>query len=177
VTRSNRLGIATCLVWTTGCLRADFDVDRDIAEQRVPGSLVSGLLDDLLAAPIAMNVDVASETEARGTGPATAARLSLLELSITDTAETGSDDDDFAFLDEVSVFVESTREGSSLPRLLVAEARGESGLRTLRFTTIDGVDLLAHVEEGARFASEAVGRVPPDDVTFDGAYRVRIEIR
>lgn len=154
----------------------DFDVERSIDEQRVTGSPLAGLLDELFAVPIPMDVDIASETAARDAGPAEAARLTELVLQITGTAQSSGDTDDFGFLDSVSVFIESTREGSHLPRTLIAEAADIAPSARLEFQVMRSVDVLPYAEEGSRFSSEVDGSVPPDDVSFAGRFTLRVEL-
>ncbi len=45
-----------------GCSIGDFDVDRRIDEQRVPGNALSGLLDSFFNVPVPMNLDLNEET-------------------------------------------------------------------------------------------------------------------
>jgi hypothetical protein len=154
----------------------DFDVERTIAEQRVAGNPLAGLLDTLFAVPIAMDVDIASETAARDAGPAQAAHLKELALDVTATAEGPSDEDDFGFLDSVEVFIESTRPDTTLPRTRIAQALDIAPSRRLTFDVVSSVDVLPYSEEGSRFVSEVEGTVPPDDVTFAGRFTLRVEL-
>jgi hypothetical protein len=154
----------------------DFDVERTIAEQRVQGSPIAGLLGDLFDAPIPMDVNIASETAARDAGPAEAARLRALVLEITDTEEGSGDTDDFGFLDSVDVFIESTREGTRLPRALIAQAADIAASPRLEFQVVGSVNVLPYSEEGSRFSSEVAGRVPGDDVSFAGRFTLRVEL-
>lgn len=159
-----------------GCGIDDFDVDRDMGEQRVPGNALSGLLDTLFNAPVPMNINVQQETSARDSGPAQSAHLTRLELRITNTAMVAPDTDDFSFLQSATVYVESTKAGSSLPRQKIAEARDIKATSKLGFHTFDRVDVLPYSEEGARFVSEVNGHVPADDVTFGGGFTVTVEL-
>jgi hypothetical protein len=161
----------------SGCVNVgDFDVERTIAEQRVAGNPLAGLLDTLFAVPIAMDVDIASETAARDAGPAQAAHLKGLALDVTATAEGPSDEDDFGFLDSVEVFIESTRPDTTLPRTRIAQALDIAPSRRLTFDVVSSVDVLPYSEEGSRFVSEVEGTVPPDDVTFAGRFTLRVEL-
>jgi hypothetical protein len=161
----------------SGCINVgDFDVDRTIAEQRVRGNALAGLLDTLFAVPIPMDVDIASETAARDAGPAQSARLTELVLDITAAAEGPSDQDDFGFLDSVQVFVESTKADTTLPRTRIAQALEIAPSRRLSFEVVSSVDVLPYAEEGSRFVSEVEGTVPPDDVAFAGSFRLRVEL-
>lgn len=154
----------------------DFDVERSIAEQRVEGNPLAGLLDTLFAVPVPMDVDVASETAARDTGPAQAAHLRELVFDVTAAGEGGSDEDDFGFLDSVVVFIESTKADSTLPRTRIAQALDIAPSRRLTFDVTRSVDVLPYSEEGSRFVSEVNGTVPPDDVTFSGHFTLRVEL-
>lgn len=145
-----------------GILR--FRVHESIDEQLVEGSPLA----TFVPVDIPIDVDLAAETQARNTGPASHVFLRSLTLDITDTAEPAGDSDDFDFLTRVEIFAESTRAGSTLPRVRVAYLESvPRGVDHLSFDR-DDVDLLPYVEEGARLTSEANGTVPPDDTTFDG---------
>jgi hypothetical protein len=168
----------SCLGALLGCSIGDFDVDRHIDEQRVPGNALSGLLDTFLNAPVPMNVNVREETSAHDSGPASSAHLTRLEFRITKTAMAAPDTDDFSFLQSATVYVESTKAGSSLARQKIAEALDldlEPSSK-LRFRTFDAVDVLPYSEEGARFVSEASGHAPSDDVSFDGGFTITVEL-
>ncbi|MEO8178781.1 MAG: hypothetical protein ABI895_08110 [Deltaproteobacteria bacterium] len=158
------------------CGIGDFDVDRSIDEQSVRGNALSSLLDTFFNSPIPMNVNIREETSARDSGPAKSAHLTRLEFQITKTAMAAPDSDDFSFLDSVTVYVESTKAGSSLPREKIAEALDIKAESKLAFHTFDSVDVLPYSEEGARFVSEASGHAPPDDVTFNGGLTVTVEL-
>lgn len=169
--------LVSSLVSLAGCVSVgDFDVDRSIAEQRVEGNPLAGLLDTLFAVPVPMNVDVASETAARDAGPAQAAHLRELVFDVTAAGEGGSDEDDFGFLDSVVVFIESTKADSTLPRTRIAQALDIAPSRRLSFGVTRSVDVLPYSEEGSRFVSEVDGTVPPDDVTFSGHFTLRVEL-
>jgi hypothetical protein len=171
------VGLGAALGPLSGCAGiGDFDVERTIGEQRVDGNALAGLLNNLFAVPIPMDVDIQSETAARDTGPAHAAHLRKIELQITDTSTTAGDTDDFGFLDSVEIFLESTRQGTTLPRVLIARASQIEPTETLDFDVVRSVDVLPYADEGSRFTSDVQGRVPPDDVSFDGRFTLRVEL-
>ena len=161
-----------------GCASLDdFDVERGIGEQRVQGNVLAGVLENFFAVPIPMDVDVASEAAARDSGTAESAHLRALALFITDASRSsGSDQDDFDFLDSVNVFIESTGTGTDLPRVRIATASDISATQRLVFDVNGSVDLLPYSDEGSRFTSEVEGRVPPDDVSFAGTFTVRVDV-
>jgi hypothetical protein len=76
----------------------------------------------------------------------------------------------------VTVYIESTKAGSSLPRAKIAQALDVKAESKLSFDTVETVDVLPYSEEGARFVSEASGHAPPDDVTFNGRLTVTVEL-
>ena len=49
------------------------------------------------------------------------------------------------------------------------------GVQTLNLQCYPNVDLVPYINEGARISSTAAGKVPPQDVTFDG--QITIEVR
>jgi hypothetical protein len=97
-------------------------------------------------------------------------------LQITDSDKGSGDSDDFGFLDSVDVFIESTRQGTSLPRVLIAQATDIAATPRLEFQVVRSVNVLPYAEEGSRFTSEVEGRVPPDDVSFAGRFTLRVEL-
>jgi hypothetical protein len=173
----NRHVLAAALFILTGCASiGDFDVDRAIAEQRVPGNPLAGVLNNLFAIPIPMDVNIRSEAAARNSGPAKAAHLKELVLRITATSKTAGDEDDFGFLDSVDVFIESTKEGTSLPRTPIARAPNIQPTEQIVFDVVGSIDVLPYADEGSRFTADAHGNVPPDDVSFDGSFSLRVEL-
>lgn len=170
------LGIAMSFVLAS-CAPVGFDIDVPLDEQVVPGSPLGGLLGGFFEVPIALTVDIAAETAARDTGPAKAVRLAGLYLEITTTEEPSGDTDNFDFLDQTELFVESAQSGSSLPRVRIAEvANVPKGVRRIDFVTHSDVDLLPYINEGARLSGSATGTPPPDDVSFDGVATLTIEV-
>lgn len=163
----------------SGCVGVgSFELVVPIAEQRIDGNPLGGLLGGaLFELPIPLDVDLAAETAARDTGPAQHVRLASLSLSITASSEPAGDSDDFEFVDSAEIFVESRDPATSLPRARIARVDTvEPGTRTLVFLVDDDVDLLPYVQEGARLSSRASGRVPPDDVSFDGRVVLAVEV-
>ncbi|MEQ8458912.1 MAG: hypothetical protein RLO52_09225 [Sandaracinaceae bacterium] len=173
-----RLLLGSFLLLAFGCSNLlAFDLTLNLAEQRVNGSPVGGLLGGFFELPIPLEVDLASETAARDTGPAQAVRLTALTLDITPTAEEAGDTDDFGFVDSIEIFVESRESGSDLPRVRVANVSAvPDGARQIAFETDTSVDLRPYINEGARLTSSAEGTVPPDDVTFDGQILLTVEV-
>lgn len=153
-----------------------FPIVYTLDEQTVQGNLLGGLLGGLLGLELGLELDLEEETRARNTGPAQHVYLDELELTITPTAESGFDRDDFDFLESIEIHVESRRPGSSLPRRRIAyRDPTPDGARTLSLT-IENVDLIDYVNEGAVLTATASGRQPLDDVTFDGHLTLIVEV-
>jgi hypothetical protein len=181
--RHLHLPVALTTLFLSGCFLfqedgslVSFQVDYALDEQTVEGNLLGGLLGSLLGLPINLEVNLDEETRARDTGPAQHVYLSELELSITPTAESGGDSDDFGFLDSIEIYVESRQAGSSLPRRRIAHRNPvPSGARTLSMQ-LEDVDLIDYVNEGARLTASVDGHAPLDDVTFDGFLTLTVEV-
>ncbi len=154
------------LVVITGCGITDFDISQPVPEQFVQGSSLPGPIAALF--PIPLSLDLSAEIQKQTTGPIDSITLSSLELVITDTDQPASDSDDWSFVDEIHVFVRSSADGSSLPRVEIASAIAPGAVTTLKFTVDSEVDLKPYVDEGSVVDSEASGTVPPDDVSYEG---------
>lgn len=155
---------------------ASFSLGYAIEEQQVAGSPLGGVLGSALDVPIPLEIDLATETASRDTGPAQHVYLSELRLDVTATAEPAPDTDDFDFIDSIDIFVESSQSGSTLPRQRVAFLEAvPRGARSISLS-LEDVDLIEYVREGARLTSTATGTVPPDDVTFDGDLSLAVEV-
>ena len=149
-----------------GCGITDFDISQPVPEQFVQGSSLPAPIAALF--PIPLSLDLSAEIQKQTTGPIDSITLSSLELAITATDQPASDSDDWSFVDEIHVFVRSSVDGSSLPRVEIASAIAPGAVTTLTFTVDSGVDLKPYVDEGSVVDSEASGTVPPDDVSYDG---------
>ena len=147
-----------------------FRVSEPIAEQRISASQLGPILE-----PMTLALDLDAETAARDTGPARHVYLETLTLTVTPTAEPAGDVDDLAFLQGAEIFIESALPQSNLPRQRVATlAPVAPGDRTATFLA-DDVDIIEYAREGARLSANAVGTLPPDDVTFDGQYTLVLD--
>jgi hypothetical protein len=149
-----------------GCGITDFDIDQPIREQRVQGSGIPAPIAGIF--PIPLSLDIGAKIKERDTGPIDSVTLSSLTLSITPTDQPSGDTDDWSFLESVDVYVSSTREGSALPRRLIAHTGAPGTVTVVRFEVDGNVDIKPYVDEGARVESEASGTQPLDDVSFDG---------
>lgn len=151
---------------STGCGIADFDLEQPVPEQQVQGSGIPAPLAALF--PIPLQLDLAARIKEQTTGPIDSVTLSSLTLSITATNRPDGDTDDWGFVDEIRVFVKSSKSGSSLPRVEIAHVVAPGAVQELEFEVEGGVDLDPYVNEGSVVESEGRGTIPSDDVSYDG---------
>lgn len=175
--RKNMWLVSLLAIGLGGCGLIEFDLNEKVPEQRIQGSLLSGVLPSFLPSPVPLTLDVQAASKAMGTGPVTAASLKSLTFSITATAMPSGDSDDFDFVRSIDVFVESRKQGSMLPRVKIADLPSHgSGDKQLSLRTYPEVNLLPYINEGCEISASASGTAPPDDVTFDGQVVVRAKL-
>lgn len=173
-------GVSVLGVWglglAAGCGALRFDIGQAVPEQRITGSVLGALLASFIPTPFSLNINLAQETQARGTGPAQSAGLKALSFRLTNIPNPPRSSDNFDFVDRIEIFVESTKSGTSLTKQKVADLLTvPRGVQTLNLQCYPNVDLVPYINEGARISSTAAGKVPPQDVTFDG--QITIEVR
>jgi len=154
------------LLALAGCGVTDFDIDQPIIEQRVQGSPLPGPLAVLF--PLPLDINISQKIKEMETGPIDSVTLSKLTLDITATAMGNGDTDTWDFVDDIRVFVKSSKSGTALPRVEIANAHAPGAVTTLSFNVMKNVDLQPYVEEGSVVEGESSGRLPEDDVTYDG---------
>ncbi len=135
----------------------------------LPGSGID-ILDGLR---IPMEVDLEQqlkEQEASG-----ARSVTLTELYFETTEETTQDN--FDFLDEITIEISSRQSGSDLPRETLAwqldVPRGES---KFHLEVDDDLDLKPYAEEGLRLSTSASGSAPDEDVVFKVYAKFRVNV-
>ena len=160
---------AAVLTGASGCGLLSFDVSQDIPAQTVPGSPLGALLPVSLFA-IPMNVDIQSETAARGTGPASSATLKSVSLTIT--SPSGAT---FDFVDSIAIRVSSTGN-TSLPEVEIARLEPVPGTATIVIPPTGSVDLLPYIEAGATITATASGHMPASDTTYVGTVVITIHV-
>jgi hypothetical protein len=154
------------LIALAGCGVADFDIEQPIIEQRVNGSPLPGPLAVLF--PLPLDINISQKIKEMETGPIDRVTLSSLTLTITATAMTpAGDTDNWEFVDDIRVYVKSSKSGSTLQRTEIASVTAAGAVTTLTFKVKD-VNLQPYVEEGSIVEGESSGRLPPDDVTYNG---------
>lgn len=145
-----------------GCGLTDFDIDQPVPEQSIPGSPLPGPLASLF--PLPLSLDLSSKIKAMETGPVT---VTLKALSLTITSPTDGSQD-WSFVDSVDVFVESTKQGSTLPKVKIASVTSPGAVTTMDFDVEGSVDLSPYVDEGSQVDSTGSGSAPTNDLTYDG---------
>jgi hypothetical protein len=137
-----------------------------VIEQRVQGSPLPGPLASLF--PLPLDIDISQQIKEMETGPIDSVTLSKLTLTITGTAMPSGDADDWRFVDSIRVFVKSSQSGSQLPRVEIASVSAPATGTALEFDVKSNVDLNPYINEGSVVEGESSGRLPEDDVTYDG---------
>lgn len=155
-----------------GCGIADFDVDQPVPEQTIAGSSLPGPLAALF--PLPLNLDISQQIKAHDTGPIDRVAMSSLELTITDTARPSGDTDDWSFVDSVDVFIESTKTGTTLPKVKIASVSHPGAVQTMSFTVDGSINLKPYIDEGTKVDTMGMGTAPPDDVSYDGKSVFRV---
>ena len=102
------------------------------------------------------------------TGPIDSVTLSKLTLTITPTGMASGDTDDWRFVEQIHVFVKSSKSGSTLPRVEIASVSNPGQVTTLDFTVVGTVNLDPYINEGSVVEGESTGTLPEDDVTYNG---------
>ena|SRR2546423_8891919 len=146
-----------------GCGITDFDITQPVPEQRVQGSGIPNLPIDIFQIPLSL--DLQAQIQKQTTGPIDSVTLHSLQLQITPHDHPAGD---WSFVDEVHVFVKSSKDGSALPRVEIAHVMAPGKVTTMKFEVDDGVNLKPYVDEGSVVESEGKGTVPSNDVTYDG---------
>ncbi len=85
--------------------------------------------------------------------------------------------DNFDFVDRIEIFIESAKSGSTLSKQKIADLLTvPRGVQTLNLQCYPSVDLVPYINEGSRISSTAAGKVPSQDVTFDGLITVEVRV-
>jgi len=143
-----------------GCGIADFDISQDVPEQTIQGSGVPAPIAAVF--PLPLSLDIGSKIKQRETGPIYSVTLESLVLEIHTSGAS------WGFVDSIDVYVESTKQGTSLPKVKLASVKDPPATTTLTFVVEDDVNLKGYIDEGAKVDSSGTGTQPSSDVTFDG---------
>lgn len=153
--------LGVCLVATmAGCGIADFDVEQPVQPQTIQGSGIPAPLAAIFPLPLSLDLD--AKIKAKDTGPIDSVTLSSLTLHIT------SSGGDWSFVKSIDVSVESTKSGTTLPKLKIASVSSPGAVQTLTFNVEHGVNLKPYIDEGSKVDSSGMGTQPTQNVSFDG---------
>jgi len=138
----------------------------------LPAALVDDLDWSLTQVFVAIGDQADSEVARRNAGTADAVRIVSLSLQMTDTSDATDMQSSFGFLAGIEIFVESSKAGSDLPRVLIAHnATIPNGATTLPLQVCQDVDLHPYLAEGLRITTELVPRsCLRGEVTYRAAY-------
>ena len=145
------------------------DVSRELPEQTIPGDPVAhaaaaGLLQvGMGTAPV---IELESANPAVDTTGLNQILLRALTMDITSTAEPPGDADCWDFVLNTNVYIESTRQGSVLPRMKIASGGAPGCVRSMVLTPVADVNLKPYTDQGFRVVAEAAGVPPEDAVSF-----------
>jgi hypothetical protein len=89
--------------------------------------------------------------------------VTLASIAFTVTKDSGC----FGFVDDVTLWIASTREGSTLPRAVVATVSSPGCVQEVSLAPV-GLNLAPYLKEGATISALGNGTRPPGDVSFDG---------
>ena len=159
------------------CGVLDFDVTQNIPETTVRGDPVAAAAGTVIAPdsalnPFSFNLNLDQETKSRGTSLASSVKLKAMYLELTAT----SAEPNFDWVQSLDVFVESTKAGTTLPKVKLASLPTASrGVRKL-VLTVESVNLLQYVKEGTKVSATARASAPAHDVVFAGAVTFRIGV-
>jgi hypothetical protein len=127
--------------------------------------------------PLQLQIDLQSELDARDAGPAKAIYLDRLRVVTTPTEQPQGDTDNFDFVDEITVFVESTRSSTALQKVQIAQIKMvPAGATTMEFSVDRSVNLKPYVEEGIRLITQGKGKQPPDNVSIKAILDLNIDL-
>jgi len=151
---------ALVFVVCAGCGVADFDVTQKIPQQEIPGSPLPGPLATLFQVPL--DIDISQQIKQQDTGPISSVSLKSLSLTIR------SGGPDWSFVDEIDVFVSSTKQGSALPKVKVAHTTSPGKVTTIHFSIEPGVNLQPYIDEGSQVDGQSSGNAPAMTTDYDG---------
>ncbi len=147
---------AFVLVLAAACsFKADFDIPYDIPPLTITGSSYGS------TAPFSFYMDLSSDPETHVSGVST---VTLSSLSFSITSDTGC----FDFIDDVTIWIASTKSGTTLKRTVVATASSPGCVDQIALTPAPDVDLKPFLDEGAMVLATGSGVPPQNTLAFDG---------
>jgi hypothetical protein len=127
--------------------------------------------------PLKLDFDLQAELESRDVGPAQAIYLERMRIVTTPTEQPAGDTDNFDFVEEVTVFVESNKSNSTLKKVQIAEIKMvPQSATTMEFKVDSSDNLKPYVEEGIRLTTQGKGDQPPDNVSLKAILDLNIDL-
>ena len=162
---------AVCVAWAAlsaaGCGLVSFDVSQDIPQQTVQGSPLGALLPaGLFNIPMMINID--SETQGRGTGPARSANLKSITLTVT-----APDGGNFDFVDSIAISISASGQAD---REIARTTSVPKWQKTISIPPTPGVDLLPYIKAGANISASGSGHLPSQTTTYNGRVTVTVHV-
>jgi len=125
----------------------------------VPATLADDLDTSLTEIFVEIGEQADSEIARRNAGTTDAVRILSLSLQMTDTSNATDMQSTFGFFAAIHIYAESSKAGSTLPRVLIAQNTSvPNGATTLPLHVNRDVDLHPYLTEGLRITTELVGR-------------------
>lgn len=143
-----------------GCGITDFDITQPIPQQTIAGSPLPGPLATLF--PIPLNIDISQQIKQMDTGPISSVNLKSLSLTLHTAGA------DWSFVDEIDVYVSSTKSGSALQKVEIAHATKPGAVQTINFTVDTSVNLKPYIDEGSQVEGDSMGTAPTMNEQYDG---------
>ena len=159
------------------CGVLDFDVTQNIPATTVRGDPVAAAAGTFIApdsaiSPFSFTLNLEQETKSRGTSLASSVKLKAMYLELT----AASGEPNFDWLQTLDVFVESTKAGTTLPKVKIASLPAVArGVRKL-VLAVESANLLQYVKEGTKVSATARASAPAHDAVFGGAITFRIGV-
>jgi hypothetical protein len=168
-----RLALILLVTVAGGCdgLTVAFSVPLD--EQWVEGDPVGAGAGLRFTLPLDVAIDLEGEAATAANGPFQAVYLEALDFAVTNTGRARDDFDDLTFVDEAELFLRA--DGLEERRIAVSTETARGG-QFLLFELDTTLDLKPYLEASPQLRGVATGRVPEDDVSFDGLLRLRLEL-
>src|SRR4051794_5085661 len=133
------LVFAATVVCSTGC-GLSFDVTQQIQQQTIQGSPLGGLLSGFFNVPV--NITIQSDIAAHSTGPINSITLASLVFHMKTAGATWS------FIQTIDIYIQSTKNGTTLPRVKVASASMPGMATDLTLVPVPDVNLVGYINEG-----------------------------
>lgn len=172
------LMLTLSMVFACGEDLGSFDINEKSDEVIVQGGPTIIDLPINIFPAMAIDINLQQELKAQDASAAKGVFLKDLTLRVTDKSKADAQDvDNFDFVEKVTIYVESTKDNTTLKKTKVAEVlMVKDGLQVLPLTVFDDVNLKPFIEEGMRLNSEGTASVPEDDVSLLADVTIKVQV-